>query len=751
MPHVMPQRLHLVLSMLFMLLLSLCGLPHTQSQNTFGEPRLVGPYSIQCVEDGMNMVQPLLIDSYWSNDTLNEGLNDYVQLLVNVSVSYGTISFSNLRNVKFYASTNANMGASQYALIGKRQWMVPAMKSMSYSANSALPSGSLDTINMTIQQQISKMGEWVVEHDIVGWVTHVEITSKTTLPIFANSPSRLSTESGNILPITGVNVTWETGESNDMLLLSASVNNGQLSFANQVTLDNDEKNGCNYNSNTYLSQCSVYTTYGSINEIVNSLSFTANNASIWKDIGITDLLLSIDVINNTHADLHNENITMGSDYKVTTTIPLAILASNTPPSVSIGAVPTIVINEMIIFNSVDPEKNIITAAGGISNMFFRVADADLLDTLYLNFSSQHGHFASWSDLELTASTMNFNISDPLGGHGSLLPSSEAYSSHLHTLDTMNARRFNALLSDKLLENNLLSTSKALFGPIEYLNSMLSQIVYIPSKDFYGMDVISYNVSDVVEDTIGSISVVVTVPEDAPYFDTLLTFKGIEDEDVEMVGVEISGRPVNVDSYIVQLSIQITGGSVSFYEESALYPSDFIGNKVKVEGDCTTSVKSNGVYTCSSQTLLTLTGESSHVNMLLSNFTFSPADHLNNLTSIQPSMFLSVAEYDIKRHITLSETTYAYITIDLLPVNDIPAFYDLPTEISLLEEQVIFPFKGSGMTIDHNDIEEETTNLDLVLTLQSDHGKFGLSIDKSSDRLWGDTPLTHMSTITSMHR
>jgi hypothetical protein len=102
--------------------------------------------------------------------------------------------------------------------------------------------------------------------------------------------------------------------------------------------------------------------------------------------------------------------------------------------------------------------------------------------------------------------MQYNHSDPLGAHGSLLPTSEAYSEHLHTLDGVNGMRFNALLSDSLLTQGLLASTRTLFGPIEYLNSVIGQIVYLPGKDYYGIDTITYNVSDAVNDTTGSIDV-----------------------------------------------------------------------------------------------------------------------------------------------------------------------------------------------------------------------------------------------------
>lgn len=330
-----------------MLLLSLCGLPPTLSQNMFGEPRLVGPHSIQCVEDSTKSVTPLLIDSYWSNDTQNQGLNDYVQLLVNVSVSYGTISFSNLRNIKFYTSTNANEEASNYALIGKRQWMVPAMKSMMYSANSALPASAIDTINMTIQQQISKMGEWTVEHDYVQWITIVDILPKTTLPSLA-VPSSLSTTAGVAVEIQGLNVTWETGSSSDSLLLTTSVSNGALSMESGSNTGNDE---CIYDSNTYKSTCSTYTNYGNINTIINSMTFIPNNASLWSEFGIIEVMVTIDVINATHTAYHNENVTLPGST-VTSSVPIAVYASNSAPTVSVGNSPSIVTNELVVMNSI---------------------------------------------------------------------------------------------------------------------------------------------------------------------------------------------------------------------------------------------------------------------------------------------------------------------------------------------------------------------------------------------------------------
>lgn len=237
----------------------------------------------------------------------------------------------------------------------------------------------------------------------------------------------------------------------------------------------------------------------------------------------------------------------------------------------------------------------------------------------------------------------------------------------------------------------------------------------------------------------------------------------------LTGVEIMGKPVNVESYIVQLTIDVAGGSVSFYEEGGAYPSDFIGTKVKFGGDCgsyttaTATSSSSDVYTCAASSPLTLTGESAHINLLLANFTFSPAANLNRLTATQPSLLFKVTEYDVRTRVSLSATTYMYTTIDLAPVNDVPSFSGVPAELHLLEEELIFPFKGttaqttattSGsasahMSILHDDLEEASTNLKLVLTVQCDHGHIGMSVDATlSQALYATLPLTHMTTHTT---
>jgi hypothetical protein len=134
----------------------------------------------------------------------------------------------------------------------------------------------------------------------------------------------------------------------------------------------------------------------------------------------------------------------------------------------------------------------------------------------------------------------------------------------------------------LLTQGLLASTRTLFGPIEYLNSVIGQIVYLPGKDYYGIDTITYNVSDAVNDTTGSIDVMVSVPSSAPYFEQQASFVGVEDEDVVLTGVEIMGKPVNVESYIVQLTIDVAGGAYPSTKRAVRTPRILLGRKSNSE-------------------------------------------------------------------------------------------------------------------------------------------------------------------------
>ena len=151
-------KMQFFLRMVFLLTFSMLSSLVSYSQSIMSAPRLMGPSSISCAENNVSALGEVLLDSFWTNDT-NSGVNDYIQLMVNMSVRHGSLSFNELRNVKFLnPETNIGEGVSSYSLIGRPQFMDLTMKSIIYSTNSVLPAGSVDVINMTISQMTSKMG-----------------------------------------------------------------------------------------------------------------------------------------------------------------------------------------------------------------------------------------------------------------------------------------------------------------------------------------------------------------------------------------------------------------------------------------------------------------------------------------------------------------------------------------------------------------------------------------------------------------